>query len=467
MSAAVRARLHWLIPLVAAWLWFCTVANRSAENVLSLNNVENYALAVFCQLFWMWSHMGEWAQTIHFGYVDSWMWSGHRVGWLPFVGWAYGLDPDPVWLTRMQVGVISLGALPAWGMGRDEIDKRWGGFVGLLLYLGFPPLAAMALQDYQDLVLAIPFVLGAVWLCRQGRTFGFLACALGAAMCREELVPMVVLIGLTHPGHWRLRLRWCLKVGVLAAIYGALLWFIGRDFSGYDNPMMSHSGDMVVAWPPVWTREIADFHNFYSAFLKPVHFLAFLSPVTLLPGAGALFFHLTAPAHGGVDTAWDGHIHHMAPIVGFVVAAAIQGVGLSIRWSSRLGRARNLSLVIAALVLIGSTVALARPWVGFLGLQPAVSLEAPDVVAKEWALIEQLPPDAAVATDTYASVVIANRQHAFTYDESLADKRPGEGLKALDYILVRKQHRSWIEMILAADGKAIGESKIYILFDLR
>ena len=108
-----------------------------------------------------------------------------------------------------------------------------------------------------------------------------------------------------------------------------------------------------------------------------------------------------------------------------------------------------------------------RPRLGFLGLQPAVSLEAPDVVAKEWALIEQLPPDAAVATDTYASVVIANRQHAFTYDESLADKRPGEGLKALDYILVRKQHRSWIEMILAADGKAIGESKVYILFDLR
>ena len=467
MSDAVRARLHWLIPMVAGWVWFCTVANRSAENVLSLGNVENYALAVFCQLFWMWSHLGEWAQTIHFGYVDSWMWSGHRAGWLPFVGWAYGLDPDPVWLTRMQVGIISLGALPAWGMGRDEIDKRWGGFVGLLLYLGFPPLAAMALQDYQDLVLSIPFILGAVWLCRQGRTLGFFACALGAAMCREELVPMVVLIGLTHPGHWRLRLRWCLKIGVVAAAYGVLLWFLGRDFAGYDNPMMSHSGDMVIAWPPVWTRDITEFNNFYSAFLKPVHFLAFLSPITLLPGLGALFFHLTAPAHGGVDTAWDGHIHHMAPIVGFVTAACIQGAGAATRWSSRLGKARSPALIIAAFACIGSTVALAKPWVSFLSLRPAIALQAPEVVAKEWALIAQLPQGASVATDTYASVVIANREHAYTYDESLADKRPGEGLEALDFILVRKQHRSWLDLIAAADGQPIGESQNYVLFDLR
>jgi len=352
-------------------------------------------------------------------------------------------------------------------MGRDEIDKRWGGFAGLVLYLGFPPLAAMALQDYQDLVLSIPFILGAIWLCRQGRTLGFLICALGAAMCREELVPMIVLIGLTHPGHWRLKLRWALKAGCLAAVYGFILWYLGKDFAGYDNPMMSHSGDMVVAWPPVWTRDIADFNNFYAAFLKPVHFLAFLSPITLLPGIGALFFHLTAPAHGGVDTAWDGHIHHMAPIVGFVIAASIQGAGTTVGWSQRLGKLRRPALAIASIATITATIALAKPWMGFLNLRPAVSLQTPDTVAEEWALIDDIPGDAAVATDTYASILIANRKNAFTYDESLADKRPGEGLNALDYILVRKQHRSWLEVVAEADGKPIGETKTYVLFHLR
>ena len=85
MQAAVKSRLHWLVPLAAAWLWLCTVANQSAVQVLNFDNVENYALAVFCQLFWGFSETGEWAQTIHFGYVDSWMWSGHRTGWLPIV----------------------------------------------------------------------------------------------------------------------------------------------------------------------------------------------------------------------------------------------------------------------------------------------------------------------------------------------------------------------------------------------
>ena len=64
--------------------------------------------------------------------------------------------------------------------------------------------------------------------------------------------------------------------------------------------MMSHSGDMLIQWPPVWTREWSTFDTFYSAFLKPLPLPS--SPLTLLPGIGALFF-TTAPAHGGVDTA--------------------------------------------------------------------------------------------------------------------------------------------------------------------
>lgn len=467
MNEAARARLHWLIPLCAAWVWFCTISNRSAELVMGLNNIENYALAVFSQLFWMWSNLGEWAQTIHFGYVDSWMWSGHRVGWLPFVGWAYGLNPDPVWLTRIQIAVVSLGALPAWGLARHELSTRWGGYIGLLMYLGFPPVVAMALQDYQDLVLAIPFILGAVWLCRAGNTIGFLICGLAAAMCREEVVPMVVLIGLGHPGVWRAKLKWTLKAGALAAIYGAVLWYLGRDFTGYDNPAMSHSGDMVLAWPPVWTRSAADFTNFYSAFLKPVHFLALVSPITLLPGLAALFFHLTAPAHGGVDTTWSGHIHHMAPICGFVVAAAIVGAGKMTRYATRLGSAARPLLVLASAGILVATIMLARPWMGFLELSPAVTLKTPTDVAPEWALIEQIPRDAAVATDTHASLVIANRAQAFTYDESLADKRPGLGLSALDFILVRKKHAAWLKLIQEANGKPIGESKLYVLYDLR
>ena len=467
MREAVRARLHWLVPLAAAWVWFCTVANQSAEQVMGLNNIENYALAVFCQLFWMWSSVGEWAQTIHFGYVDSWMWSGHRVGWLPIVGWTYGIDPNPLWLTRIQIAVLSLGALPAWGMGRDEIDERWGGWIGMTMYLGFPPLAAIALQDYQDLVLAIPFILGAIWKCRQGSMVGFALFALGAAMCREELVPMMALVGLTYPGHWKLRLKWISGSVLLAALYGGVIWWIGRDFSGYDNPMLSHSGDMVVQWPPVWTREWTDLDNFYSAFLKPIQFLALLSPITLAPSLGALFFHLTAPAHGGVDTTWSGHFHHMAPVVGFVIAASIESVGRLIRWSRRWAQWRTHLLVASSIGIIAVSATAMSPWMSFLNLTPAITLQTPQSIAEEWAFLDHIPSDASVATDSHLSLLIANRKEAFTYDESLADKRPGQGLNALDFIIVRKGDKSWREQVVAAKGIAVAETRLYELFDLR
>ena len=135
--AALRSAGIWLIPAIAAWMWFCTIANRSAVQVMELQNVESYALAVFTQLFWIWSEEGHWAQTIHFGYVDSWMWSGHRVGWLPVVGWLFGLDPNPVWLCRMQIAAVALGAFPAFGLGRLLVGGVWGGIAGIVLYLGY------------------------------------------------------------------------------------------------------------------------------------------------------------------------------------------------------------------------------------------------------------------------------------------------------------------------------------------
>ena len=162
-----RSKLHWLIPLVGAWLWFCALSVQSQAQVAGLENVENYALAVFCQLFYNFSEHGIWAQTIHFGYVDSWMWSGHRTGILPLVGWIYGLDPGPEWLCRLQILMVSLGALPAYGLGRIAIGRVWGGITGMVLYLGYPPIAAIALQDYQDLVVGIPLVMLAVWQSRR------------------------------------------------------------------------------------------------------------------------------------------------------------------------------------------------------------------------------------------------------------------------------------------------------------
>ena len=278
---------------------------------------------------------------------------------------------------------------------------------------------------------------------------------------------MVCLIGLTHPGHWKRKLRWLVRAGVIAGVYAAIIAWIGRDFSGYDTPMLSHSGDMIVQWPPVWTRTISDWENFYSTLIRPIHFLAFLSPLTVLPAFGALFFHLTAPAHGGVDTSWTGHIHHVAPIVAFVIAATIESTGRLVRFSRSLGKLRMPIVGIAGVAGMTTTAILGSYWVHYLQLHVDWKLRTPEKIAPEWAIIADLPQDASIATDAKMSLVIANRKHAYTYDESLADKRPGEGLSALDYILVRKLDRSWVQLIQQSNGKPIAETEMYELYDVR
>jgi len=463
-----RSRLHWLIPLLGAWVWFCALSVQSQAQVAALDNVENYALSVFCQLFYNWSEHGTWAQTIHFGYVDSWMWSGHRTGILPLMGWLYGLDPGPEWLCRMQILLVSLGAIPAYGLGRIAIGKVWGGVTGMVLYLGYPPLAAIALQDYQDLVVGIPLVMLAVWQSRRKSTWGFVVTALLAMMAREELIPMVVLIGLAVPGSFRQRMSWAGKAAAVAVSYSIVLWILGQSFSGYDNPMMSHTGDLFVQWPPVWSRTPEEFRNFYLPFLQPMHFLAFLNPLALLPALGGMFFHLTAPAHGGVDAHWRGHIHHMAPVAIFLVVATIDGVGLLVKASVRAGRWRKALLIVAGLGGLVITGALARPWMSFLdlSLQPWPSAEVQR--AAEWDLAEMIPEDAVAGTDTWASLTIANRRYAYTYDESLRDKLPGAGIEALDWILVNRRDRKWLRAATNIPGaEIVGESEDYVLVRLK
>jgi len=467
-QAGWRRGLHWLIPVVAAWFWFCALSVRSQAQVEGLENVENYALAVFSQLFHNWSEQTTWAQTIHFGYVDSWMWSGHRVGLLPIVGWLYGLDPVPEWLCRMQVFAVALGAIPAYGLGRIVIGRVWGGITGMVLYLGYPPLVAITLQDYQDLVIGIPLLMLAVWQSRRKSSIGFLITALLAVMAREELIPMVVLIGLAVPGSFRQRLAWAGRGAIVAVGYSIVLWILGQNFSGYDNPMMSHTGDLFIQWPPQFSRTAEQFRNFYLPFLQPLHFLALLNPLALLPGLGGLFFHLTAPEHGGVDAQWRGHIHHMGPVALFIIVATIDGVGAIVRASVRAGRWRARLLIVAALTGLAITVALARPWMSFLRISPQLWPTSEEVVrAAEWDLASQIPPDAVVATDTWASLTIVNRRFAYTYDESLRDKLPGAGLEALDWIMVRRTDIGWLRAAQRApDAEIVDESPDYVLIRL-
>ena len=56
--------------------------------------VEPYAFAVYHQIVHNLAISGEFVQTIHQGYDDSWTWSGHRAPALFVVAPLYRLDPS-------------------------------------------------------------------------------------------------------------------------------------------------------------------------------------------------------------------------------------------------------------------------------------------------------------------------------------------------------------------------------------
>lgn len=466
------------MPLAGAWIYFCTLQTAAVGRIRSLAVVESYGFAAYEQVIRNYALHGDWAQTIHRGYIAHWMWSGHRSLWLYAAAGAYRLAPGPETLVSLQTGLVALGCIPAFGLGRRTIGGVGGGVAGLAMYALFGPLWAIALQDYQDLVLGVPFAVAAVWALRERSLLGFAIAGVLCGAAREEWVVTLPVIALAAGGGWRHRLAAMGSALLTTGLLVAVLWWLGRDAVGYETPMQTQAGAVGLGLPPI-QRTWVDYERFYSHFLFPLNFTAFLSPLVLAPGAGAFLMHLTTPEGSGIDAQWRGHIHHMAPVAAFVLAAAIDGLGvLSSFVFPAPGRARWWALVgfrspapalarrVGALAIVLACAWFARAWVAPLGLHlrlwPGASEVAP---RQEWALVAALPAEARIATDPRGALLVVRFRASWTYGESLEEKTR-TGLGVLDYVLVRRTDSSVLAEVTALGGQPAGETTEYVLLEL-
>lgn len=510
--------LWWLVPVCAIAPWYWGLATVAQQRIESLQIVGPAAFAVYNQIFWNFAQTGSFEQTILPGYVANWIWSGHRSPWIFVVGWLYYLAPEPLTLCRIQIAAVALGGLPAFGLGWRVFGGPWGGIAGLVMYLGYPPLAVLALNDYQEIVLGVPLAVAAVHQAWRGSAWGFALACLGTAASREEWILVVPFLGLLAPGACRERLVWVARALAVALVYfGVLCWvsFDGRPDHvperARPGPSLPSSWGQALerartvlapisypsevradrAWKQTWlgsrqiTRSRHELIHFYLDLGAPIHLVSVFAPSALIPALGALAVHLTAPRDIAIDADWGGTVHHMAPIVALIVLGAILGAGWCYR---RTGGQRRLwiplGLVAAFLVL-----AVGRPWeVGLeLPWAPPPPHGSTWKLAPEWHLAAQVPPEARVATDQRASLTVSGRLHCYTYDDSLQDKAPGRGLgvdgpggpaprallppgrslRAVDYLLVRRQHREWVARVQGMPGSTLlGETPDYLLFRL-
>ncbi|MEE2749920.1 MAG: DUF2079 domain-containing protein [Myxococcota bacterium] len=450
-----------VVLLFAAMAFWGTATSTAWARIAALETIEPYGFAVHEQLLFNFSQNGSFFQTIHMGYDNAWTWSGHRGATLPINGLLYGFSPNALWLSRLQITEVLLGVIPAAIIGRRAFGNDWGVAVGGLVYLSAPPTIALALQDYQDLVLAAPALLLAMTAFSARRLHWVLAGALIGCLPREECISlMVVCAALATPPPNRSRR---VNIGIAAAVAVVYAGFLTLCF-----PLTSSSHDMplqnavmgLLHWPPrIFLDGFPYLTRFYALLWAPIGFLCLAAPLWAAPGAALVLLHMTVPWGHGVDRDWGAHVHHMAPILPFFVAATIHGLARVLRFIrttklNSLSRSSRKGLSVAVCMGLFSYAALwDRDWAAHYRLIPSLSSLAPDYTHPAWILARQLDLKDVPIVSKKLSLAVSARERSYTWDDSLHEKAPGEGLSVGTHLIVDQRNKpvvSWAMQMKAA-----------------
>ncbi len=474
-AAGWRRALPWLCVAAVALLglaFFGVACSTAWARIAALSTIEPYAMAVHEQLLFNFGRTGEFFQTIHTGYTDAWTWSGHRAGTLPLVAGIYRFYPTPYFLAELQIVFVTAGVIPAAAIGRRAFRHPAGMLVGALLYLGCPAVMALALQDYQDLVLAVPLLMVSLWALRAQRPWLLALGVLAGCLPREECLPLVVAAAMVSfdPRWERPWRRWGRNLAITACVvaaYAALIWYLSpRDGHSYQLPLASAPSAFFDPAQQVKLFGWSHIDSFYSLAWAPLGLIGLLAPLVALPGLAFMLLHMTIPWGLGVDRSWSAHAHHVAPMVPFFVVAAIYGAARARRLlrHPRLGRARALLPWLvggaALLWLAVSNLGWARDYNLVQSLWP----RWPELHHPAWDLVAQLPSDAVPIVPLDVSLAVSSRPRSYTFSESLQDKAPGWGLAAGSHLIVHSDNEAVLAWGLAMPGvELVAEAPPYQL----
>ena len=449
--------------------------------ISALRPIESYAFGVYHQIVHNLAVYGIFEQTIHQGYDDAWTWSGHRAPALFSTALLYRLDGGVFGLARAQIIQVLLGVIPAALLGRQSLrGNPWGLMLGAALYLGTPAVLAMALQDYQDLVLAIPFLVALAWSLRARAWWWVIPGALVGLIPREETVLLVVAMAIivvpwNQETGWRDRIRWrrwLLNIALCCGIAGAYAVGIESLFpateTDYRMPLANAVGGMGGGQNVIFLDGWPFIDRFYRDLLVPVGLLALLAPGPLIPAAGLVLFHMAIPNGHGIDRSWGGHCHHLAPAIPFLVVATIDGAGRLVRLAGRVPGGIWPRRLLVGAVAIGLAGLLGHSTRDF-GQRQNVRLTLlptdPTWVHPAWRLVTQIPEDAVPVVSKHLSILVSNRRTSYTIDGSLDSKAPMLGLGAGNFGIVdTRQGNAEARMMAMPNAVLLDEKSPFRLY---
>lgn len=249
----------------------------------------------------------------------------------------YLIAPSPKTIQLLQVGVVALGAFPAYWIAMRRLQSVWAGIAFAAVYLLYPALQAAVAYDFHAVTLSAAFLLFAIYfILARNNAWTFVAVVL-ALSTKEEIVLDVAMLGL---GVLLLQRRW--RVG--GALLGlSLVWLavelvIMHAVSPFGHsPTASRyaylgsgaaSAGIYVLTHPVQILKEHVFDQagitYLRALLSPAGYVAILSPLTLVLSVPALGINLLSSD----PSMHSGYYQYNAEIVPVLVFAAIEGVAV-------------------------------------------------------------------------------------------------------------------------------------------
>ncbi len=333
--------------------------------------------------------------------------------------------PDPTALLVIQTVVVASGALSAFGFAYRRLGNELAALTFAAAYLLAPELDAAVLAEFHPVAMASAFLMHALYFYSAGKKRPFLVCAVLAAATKEQVPVAVALLGLRAA----IRPEWRrLGLGLAA---GGILWFLVATLvviplhnPAGASPYLSRYDYLgsspfeiirtVLARPEIVLQEAQN--PVKAAYLltlfRPVLFLPFIAPATLLPAIPDLVLNLLST----FEPMYRGGAHYSAVIVPFVVGAAIDGLDILRRLAGRLRPDLALRTVngISALVLVSTGHAYVfNVLLPLYDRLPVVT--AHDRLAAE--VLGVIPADAAVSAGNSLNPHLAARRRLYLFPE--------------------------------------------------
>lgn len=356
------------------------------------------------------------------------------VAFVPIYAWW----PDPRVLLIAQVAVSAATAWPLYRLAREQLARPWAGVLLVAALFLYPPFLYQTLDDFHGVTVATSLVTLAFYglVTRRNRTL--LATLPLLFLLREDLMLIVVMMGIyAFLIQRRYRFGALLSIlggsafvvlvkGIIPAFRGAGDFFYNQyyDYLG-DSPL--EIARTLLAEPRRLFAQVLypQKLELLAKLLAPVVALPLLAPATLLLGASVLAYMLLVDVAFVQVYTLGGQ--YQALFIPFIFVGVVLGLCRLGEWfGPRLGAGR-VTLAGSGLVVAGCLAANVL-WGPFTDDDFMQRFQVTQQSESEWELVERIPRDASVMAAERFVGALSSRHSIYRFGEVPASYQPVEYL---------------------------------------